>query len=122
MSAEFEYKMAIILRGDLEMSVGKMISQACHAALESSEIAKKRDAGAWKAWYAEGARKIVVKARSFDEFQDLEQRASKLRVAHATIVDRGLTELPPGTTTALGVGPAAASIIDKVTGSLPLLK
>ncbi len=117
-----EYKMAIILRGDVEMSLGKMISQACHACLESSEISKKKDAHVWKAWRAEGGGKIVVKARDMAEFKNLLARALKLGLPHAQIADRGLTEVPPGTITALGVGPAASKLVDKVIGSLPLLK
>ncbi|MGQ9551871.1 MAG: peptidyl-tRNA hydrolase, partial [Candidatus Bathycorpusculaceae bacterium] len=37
------------------------------------------------------------------------------------IVDRGLTEIPPDTITCLGIGPAPAEKIDKLTGRLPLL-
>ncbi len=121
-NSEFQFKMAIVLRGDVEMSLGKTISQACHACLESSEISKKRDLPSWKAWRGEGSRKIVVEARSLGEFKNVEARAVKLGVPHARIQDRGLTEVPPGTITALGVGPAQAKLVDKVTGSLPLLK
>ncbi len=46
--------------------------------------------------------------------------ATRLRVPKAMISDAGLTELAPGTTTCIGIGPAPASVIDQITGSLPL--
>ena len=35
--------------------------------------------------------------------------------------ERWLTEVPPGTTTALGLGPAKAEDMDRITSDLPLL-
>jgi len=37
------------------------------------------------------------------------------------VVDAGHTEIPAGTKTVLGIGPAPDNIIDKITGDLPLL-
>ena len=68
----------------------------------------------------EGQRKIVLKVSSEDEILKKEREAKEAGVPYALISDMGLTELPPGTITALGIGPAPERVIDKITGSLPL--
>lgn len=118
----FEYKQCIVIRVDLGMSVGKLISQACHACLEASEEAKVKDPIVWRAWHGEGAKKVILRAGSLDELLDLKKRAEDLGLACRLIVDRGLTELEPGTVTTLGIGPAPSQEVDRVTGRLPLLK
>lgn len=69
----------------------------------------------------EGQCKIAVKVKSEKELLDLEKKAKALSLPCALIVDRGLTEVPPGTITCLGIGPAPAEEVDKITGLLPLL-
>ena len=118
----FEYKMCIVIRTDLGMSAGKMIAQACHAAVEASEEAKRVNHSAWRRWRDEGAKKVALEAEGEEELEELAERADKLDIVVVTIQDRGLTEVPPGTVTALGLGPELSSKLDKVTGSLPLLK
>jgi PTH2 family peptidyl-tRNA hydrolase len=54
--------------------------------------------------------------------EELVAKADELDVVRVVIQDAGLTEVPPGTFTALGLGPDRADVIDKVTGSLPLIK
>lgn len=118
----FEYKQCIVLRSDLGMGVGKLISQACHAAVDSSELAKRLNHRAWRAWRDEGAKKVVLQVDSLEELEGLAEKADGLDIANVLIRDRGLTEVPPGTTTALGVGPDRSERIDEVTGNLKLLK
>jgi PTH2 family peptidyl-tRNA hydrolase len=113
-------KQIIVLRKDLSMDVGKLISQACHACLEASEATKNREHSIWKAWKCGGAKKIIVKVFSLNELLELQNQAKRLGVPHALIVDRGLTQLPPNTPTALGIGPWNAEMIDKITGELKL--
>ncbi len=119
--SDFEYKQAVIIREDLGMSKGKLVSQACHACLEASEEAKEIDFNAWEAWRIEGAKKVVLAVSSMEELIELEKNAKKLKLPCALIKDRGLTELPPCTLTTLGIGPAESRSIDRVTGSLRLL-
>jgi len=121
MSIHFEFKMAIVVRSDLDMSPGKVAAQACHACLETYEKARRRKDEYWKEWRKEGAKKVILKAKSLEELIDLEKKARSLKLPCALIVDRGLTEIPPNTPTALGIGPSISKLIDKVTGHLPLL-
>jgi PTH2 family peptidyl-tRNA hydrolase len=62
-----------------------------------------------------------VKVKSEQEIVDLERKARNAQLPIAMIVDRGLTEIPPNTTTCLGIGPAPANKIDTITGKLSLL-
>jgi PTH2 family peptidyl-tRNA hydrolase len=116
----FGYKQAVILRADLKMSCGKAAVQACHGAVSACEEAKRQRPLWFREWLEEGQRKIVLKVDSEAELLELDKKARKLRIPTYLVSDMGLTELPPGTTTALGVGPAPSSLIDKVTGNLPL--
>jgi PTH2 family peptidyl-tRNA hydrolase len=116
----FEYKQCIVLRTDLDMSVGKLISQACHATLESSELAKKLNHRAWRKWREEGAKKVALQVDSTEELKELAVKADTLDIVNVLIQDRGLTEVPPGTMTALGLGPDYSEKMDQVTGNLKL--
>ena len=49
------------------------------------------------------------------------EEARKANIPFAIINDAGLTQLPPGTTTVLGIGPSREELIDKITEHLPLL-
>jgi len=116
----FGYKQAVVLRSDLRMSCGKAAVQACHGAVSACEEAKKQRPSWFRSWIEEGQRKIVLSAESEAKLLELEKKAMKLRIPTFLVSDMGLTELPSGTTTALGVGPAPSNLVDKVTGNLPL--
>lgn len=114
-------KQVIVVRKDLSMDTGKLVSQACHACLAASEAAKKHSLSAWKIWQREGGKKVVVKVFSLEALLELEKQAYRRKVPHALIIDRGLTQLPPQTPTTLGIGPAPDQVIDELTGELKLL-
>ena len=118
---EFEYKQVIVFRSDLKLSKGKIAAQAGHAAVSAAEEARKHHRRWWKAWAREGQCKIAVKVKSEKELLELEEQAKELALPNALIVDRGLTEIPEGTVTCLGIGPAPAEKVDRLTGKLKLL-
>jgi len=119
--SEFEYKQVLVFRTDLKMGKGKIAAQAGHAAISAAQDAFVHHKKWWEAWMYEGQRKIAVKVTGEKELGELEEAADELGLPHALIVDRGLTQIPEGTITCLGIGPAPAEIIDRLTGKLPLL-
>jgi len=119
--SEFRYKQVIVFRSDLKLSKGKAAAQAGHAAVSAAEEARKHKKEWWEAWLNEGQCKVVVKVKSEAELLALEKQAKEMALPCALIIDRGLTEIPPGTITCLGIGPAPAEKVDKITGNLPLL-
>jgi len=119
--AEFRYKQVIVFRSDLKLSKGKAAVQAGHAAVSAAEEARKHRKGWFEDWFEEGQRKIAVKVKNEKEMHQLEMQAKELGLPCALIADRGLTEIPPGTVTCLGIGPAPSERVDRLTGNLPLL-
>ncbi len=117
----FTYKMVIVMRTDLDMSLGKMVAQACHAAVSCSEASKKTQTKHRRRWRDEGAKKVALEAYSLEELEELAVEAEKNDITYALIQDAGHTEVPPGTTTCIGIGPHQEQFIDRVTGKLPLL-
>jgi len=102
--SEFEYKQVLVFRTDLQMSKGKIAAQAGHAAVSAAQDAYQRHKKWWEAWIFEGQKKVAVKVEGEKELGELEQVADDLGLPHALIVDRGLTEVPEGTITCLGIG------------------
>lgn len=117
----FEYKMVIVTRKDLSLSPGKLAAQVSHAAVACTLLTKKHKPLWFSKWQREGAKKVVVKVETLDEFFVLKEKAECLGIATDIVVDAGHTEIPEGTQTVLGLGPAPNNIIDQVTGQLPLL-
>ncbi len=115
-------KQVIVLREDLNMSRGKLCAQACHACLASYLEAMRKDKNVVGEWLKEGQKKIILKVNSLEELLTLYEKARQNGLPCAIIKDAGLTELEPGTVTALGIGPWHEKEIDKITGNLPTLK
>jgi PTH2 family peptidyl-tRNA hydrolase len=118
---ESEYKMAIVTRSDLKLSTGKLAVQVAHAAVVCALDTKKTNSKWFNKWQNEGAKKVVLKVDSEKDFFPLRDKAEQLKMAAHIINDAGHTEIPAGTITVLGIGPAPANIMDQVTGDLETL-
>lgn len=115
------WKQAIVVRADLKLSDGKLAAQASHAAVSSALLSKTKKKIWFDSWFNAGQKKVVLKVKSLEELRLLKKKADSLGIPNSLITDAGFTELIPGTTTCLGIGPAPDEKIDKVVGSLPLL-
>ena len=115
-----KYKSVIIVRADLKISKGKMAAQVAHAAVNCALKSKKSDLSNFMKWFDEGQKKVVVKIKGESDLRKLQQYARELGLISSLITDAGLTEVPPGTVTCLGIGPASESAIDEITGNLSL--
>jgi PTH2 family peptidyl-tRNA hydrolase len=111
-------KQAIVIRSDLKMGKGKIASQSAHASIASF---LRADGDVREEWIGSGMKKVVLKVSSEKEMTMLFKAAKKERLPSELIHDAGLTQIEPGTMTALGIGPADDAKIDLVTGKLKLL-
>ncbi|ABN69817.1 protein of unknown function UPF0099 [Staphylothermus marinus F1] len=116
-----EYKQVIIVRTDIKMSKGKLAVQVAHAAVSAAFEAYKKKREWFLEWWATGQKKIVVKGGSERDLLKYAEMAKKKDLPVAIIRDAGLTELPPNTLTAVGIGPGPSRKIDEITGDLKLL-
>ena len=64
---------------------------------------------------------MVIRADDERTLFELEVIAERTGISSSLIQDAGMTEIPPGTITALRLGPAKSEELDKITGSLSLL-
>jgi PTH2 family peptidyl-tRNA hydrolase len=114
----YYWKQAIVLRTDLRMSKGKMVAQGAHASVCAALHA---DRNARNTWVADGMAKIALKVQSEAELVQVWIRATEAGLPCMIVRDAGRTEIPEGTLTAVGIGPAEGTVINAVVGELRLL-
>ncbi len=113
-------KQVIIVRTDLGMGRGKIAAQVGHACVLGSEHVRKSH----PEWYDEwqnGQEKIVLKIPNLKGLQKVKRHVIDLNLPWSEVTDAGHTQISPGTTTCISIGPAPEDLIDKITGDLKLL-
>ena len=113
--------MVLVIRSELRLTPGKIAAQVAHGAVALARNVERDSPGRFAEWWRTGQRKIVLEAAELGEMERLERAARARRIPVAWVEDAGFTEVPPGTRTCLGLGPASAHEIDPITGDLPLL-
>lgn len=131
----YNVKQVIILRKDLNMRKGKMVAQGAHASMAVLlNEGTTKETGAFetsfifpmdkdmKEWVLGSFAKICVSVNSEEELLDIRKQAEKANLPCSLIQDAGFTEFNGVPTyTAVAIGPAQATEIDKITGKLKLL-
>eukprot|EP01036_Dinobryon_divergens_P028119 gene28119-37015_t len=106
---------------DLNMTKGKIAAQCGHATLGAYKIASKYCKATLTNWEYTGQAKIALKVDKEDTLLALQQHAIAMGLVTYIVQDAGRTQIAAGSKTVLAIGPAPASIVDKVTSHLKLL-
>jgi len=116
-----EYKLVVLVRDDLRITKGKIAAQTGHAAVNCALSIKKKDPDIFEKWTLNGQPIIVLRVGSEREMFEFKAIADTQDLNNSVVCDAGRTQIEPGTYTCLGIGPAAASVLDKITGELRML-
>ena len=115
-----QIKQVIVVRTDLEMGKGKIAAQVGHACVLGAEHVRKSHPEWFTKWW-NGQEKIVVKVQDHKALEEIKKHAIELDIPWSEVTDAGHTQIAPGTTTCISLGPAPEELVDKVTRDLKLL-
>ena len=115
-----EIKQVIVVRTDLDMGKGKIAAQVGHACVLGAEHVRKSNPDWFDLWW-NGQEKVVLKVSSLKELENIKKGAIELDLPWSEVTDAGHTQIAPGTTTCISIGPAPEEKINKITSTLKLL-
>jgi PTH2 family peptidyl-tRNA hydrolase len=113
------YKQAILVNMSLKMTKGKIAAQVAHASLTAAlqSLNKKY----FKEWQRNGQSKIVLKCPDTETMIKLHRQAKSRKIITSMITDAGKTQVPPGSKTALAIGPETEENLGKLVSEFKLL-
>lgn len=116
-----EHKCVLVVIEELSMSSGKVAAQAAHAAVGHYKHLAAHSSEWLAAWEAGGEKTVVCSVATTAQAQELLRQADALGLVTHAVHDAGRTEVAAGSFTVLAVG-GPASLVDRVTGTLRLLR
>ena len=113
--------MVVLVNTSLKMSAGKMAAQVGHATCPKFTIKNILFNSKIRLWQVQGSPKIVLNGQNDEYLKEIQQICKTKSLTARIVKDAGLTQVPAGSITCLGIGPDEAGKIDEVTGHLKLL-
>jgi peptidyl-tRNA hydrolase len=114
-----KFKQVIVVNEALKLPRGKLAAQVAHASVASLLVASRENI---QEWLNEGMPKVVLSGNDEAEVIRCYENALAENVSAQLIRDAGRTVVASGTITCVGIGPASAEEIDKITAELRLVK
>lgn len=112
--------MVLCVNMDLKMGHGKIAAQCCHAAIGTLDKAKVLHPEVVNLWDLSQTKKIALKIPNLEELHRIQTILNKQGIPNYLVEDAGLTQIPSGSKTVLGIGPWYSSDLDPITGSYKL--
>ncbi len=118
-----EPKQVLVMRRDIDMSLGKQIAQGSHASLGAYFKSQEMDPVSQAAieWRENRFTKVVVGVKSLIKLRNVYEAAQAAGLPCVLIKDAGFTEFAEPTITCVGIGPAYPEEFIGVTDKLRLL-
>ena len=131
-------KMVLVVRTDIGMGKGKVrtminimvikgfwrtlqaAAQCAHAAVMCYKAAVRETPELVARWEQLGVTKVCLKMDSEEGLAVLAAAAREAGLVTGLVRDAGRTQLQPGTTTVLGIGPGPVDMVNQLTGHLKL--
>ena len=110
-------KLIILIRKDLKMSLGKIISQISHGLIELLKNGNKKNIKKWRFY---GEKIVSLSVVSEEDIINIDKQCKNNNIYSNIISDLGLTEVKYNSKTICIIGPDIDGIIDKYTKHLKL--
>lgn len=110
-------KCVLLIRDDLKMTTGKIISQVSHALIKMLSKANKKKIKKWK---LKGEKIVILKVKSEEELLFYKDNAKEYDLFSHIVMDIEKTQIKYGTYTTCIIGPDIDYKIDMITQNLPL--